>query len=35
MLLSARDFILAAGQPVKARRLESQDLGTQPAVTQA
>jgi hypothetical protein len=35
MLQSARDFILAAGQPVKARRLEDPRLGTQPAVTQA
>jgi hypothetical protein len=35
MLQSARDFILAAGQPVKARRLETPALGTQPAATQA
>ncbi len=35
MLQSARDFILAAGQPVKPRRLESPGLGTQPAVSKA
>jgi hypothetical protein len=35
ILKSARDFILAAGQPVKARRLETPAQGTQPAVTQA
>jgi hypothetical protein len=35
MLQSAREFILAAGQPVKARRLKNPGFGTQPAVTQA
>jgi hypothetical protein len=35
MLQSARDFILAARQPVKARVLETQGLGSQPAVTKA
>lgn len=35
MLQSARDFILAVGRPVKARRRENPGLGTQPAVTQA
>jgi hypothetical protein len=35
MLQSARGFILAARQPVKARRLETPGLGSQPAVTQA
>ena len=35
MLQSARDFILAAGQPVKPRRLETPGLGRQPAVTKA
>ena len=35
MLQSARDFILAAGQPVKAQRLKDPGLGTQSAVTQA
>jgi len=32
---SARDFILATGQPVKARRPETRALGSRPAVTQA
>jgi hypothetical protein len=35
MLQSARDFILAAGQPVKARRRETPAQGIQPAATQA
>jgi hypothetical protein len=35
MLQSARDFILATGQPVKARRPETRALGSRPAVTQA
>jgi hypothetical protein len=35
MLQSARDFILATGQPVKARRPETRPLGSRPAVTQA
>jgi len=35
MLQSARDFILATGQPVKSRRPETPALGRQPAVTQA
>ena len=35
MLQSARDFILAAMQPVKARRTETRALGSRPAVTQA
>jgi len=35
MLQSARDFILATGQPVKSRRPETPALGPQPAVTQA
>jgi hypothetical protein len=35
MLQSARDFILATRQPVKARRVETSALGSQPVVTQA
>ena len=35
MLQSARDFILATGQPVKARRPGTPALGSRPAVTQA
>ena len=35
MLQSARDFILATGQPIKARRPETRALGSRPAVTQA
>jgi hypothetical protein len=35
MLQSARDFILAARQPVKTRRFENPGLGSQPAVIQA
>jgi hypothetical protein len=35
MLQSARDFILAVGQPVKARRLQPLGLGSQPAATKA
>jgi hypothetical protein len=35
MLQSARDFILAARQPVKARRLKTPGFGSQPAVTKA
>jgi hypothetical protein len=35
MLQSARDFILAAGQPVKARHLENSGCETQPALTKA
>jgi hypothetical protein len=35
MLQSARDFILAARQPVKARHLKNPGLGSQPAVIQA